>query len=106
MTTRKSNADTDRFMEELLGGPMTFGMMVEALRTSAGLTQVALAKKLKISKANLCDIEKGRRFVSIERAVNLAKALGQPADFFVQIALQTQLNEAGLRMKVELKPVD
>ena len=32
MIMKKSNADTNEFMEELIGGPMTFGMAVEALR--------------------------------------------------------------------------
>lgn len=103
MTTKKSNADTERFMEELLGGPMTFGMAVEALRTSAELSQVALAKKLGISKAYLCDIEKGRRPATIERAVAIAKALGQPPKFFIKLALQSQLDEAGVKLRVNLE---
>jgi len=103
MITKKSNADTNRFLEELMGGPMTFGMAVEALRQSAGISQVAFAKKLGISKAQLCDIEKGRRPATIERAIRIAKALGQPPQFFVRLMLQSQLDEAGVKLQVELK---
>jgi len=102
MTMKRSNADTDKFMQDLLGGPMSFGMAVEALRVAAGISQVALAKKLSISKAYLCDIEKGRRPATIERAIKIAKALGQPTEFFIKLALQSQLDEAGVKLKVEL----
>ena len=81
---------------------MTFGMAVEALRESAGISQVAFAKKLGLSKAYLCDVEKGRRPATIERAIRIAKALGQPPQFFVKLALQSQLDEAGVKMQVEI----
>ncbi len=103
MTMKKSNADTDQFMNSLMGKPMTFGMAVEALRLSAGFSQVAFAKKLGISRAQLCDIEKGRRPATIERAIKIAKTLGQPTGFFVKLALQAQLDEAGVELVVELR---
>jgi plasmid maintenance system antidote protein VapI len=103
MMMKKSNVDTDKSMEELLGGPMTFGMAVEALRQSVEISQVIFAKKLGVSKAYLCDIEKGRRPATIERAIRIAQVLGQPPQFFVKLALQSQLDEAGVKMQVELR---
>ena len=90
-------------MNSLMGREMTFGMAIEALRISAGISQVTFAKKLGISRAQLCDIEKGRRPATIERAIKIAKALGQPTEFFVKLALQTQLDEAGVEFVVDLK---
>ena len=103
MTTKKSNADTEKFLNTLMGKSMTFGMAVEALRISANISQVGFAKKLGISRAQLCDIEKGRRPATIERAVKIAKALGQPTEFFVKLALQSQLDEAHVAFVVDLK---
>lgn len=103
MIMKKSNEGTDKFMEELLGGSLTFGQAIEALRVSAEISQVAFAKKLGISKAYLCDIEKGRRPATIDRAVRIAKALGQPPAFFIKLALQSQVDDAGVKMLVELK---
>lgn len=103
MTTKKSNAVTKKFLNQPMGKPMSFGITVESLRISAGLSQVAFAKKLGISRANLCDIEKGRRPATIERAVKIAKTLGQPTEVFVKLALQSQVDEAGIHFQVELK---
>jgi transcriptional regulator with XRE-family HTH domain len=81
---------------------MTFGMAVEALRISAEFSQVAFAKKLGISRSQLCDIEKGRRPATIERAIRIAKVLGQPSKFFIKLALQDQLDEAKVPFQIEL----
>lgn len=40
------------------------------------MTQEVMAKKLGVSKSHLCDIEKGRKRVSVERAYNFALSLG------------------------------
>jgi hypothetical protein len=55
-----------------------------------------------VSKAHLCDLEKGRRFVSAERAAAMAKRMGYPQEFWVKLALQDQLNQAGLKLRVEV----
>ena len=49
------------------------------------------------------DIEKRRRGVSVERAAQWAKLLGYSPEQFVQLALQAQLDAAGLRLKVAVK---
>jgi hypothetical protein len=54
-------------------------------------------------KISLCDIEKGRKAVSIERAVMFAEILGDSPDLFVELALQTQIEKAGLDYKVTIE---
>lgn len=56
-----------------------------------------------ISRANLCDIEKGRKLVSLDRAVHIAKALGISEQYVIQLALQDQLRREKLPYEVELK---
>lgn len=103
MTTRKSKDSSEReFIESLLGGPLTFGMAVEALRLRDGLSQTSFAKKIGISRQYLCDVEKGRRLVSPEQAARFAKAFGHPTSVLVQLALQDSVRESGLNLKVRV----
>lgn len=92
-----------KFLEKLNGGPLTFGRMIESLRQCDEISQVDLAKRVKISRAQLCDIEKGRRLVSPERAAQFAKVMGYSAAQFVATAIGDQLRQAGLKFSVELK---
>jgi plasmid maintenance system antidote protein VapI len=66
------------------------------------MSHAVFAKKLRISASHLCDIEKGRRVVGPERAARYAKILGRSQQQFVRLALQELLNEAGLKMKVDV----
>jgi transcriptional regulator with XRE-family HTH domain len=84
----------------MLGGPLTFGEAVEALRVRDGISQAAFAKKLKVSRQYLCDVEKGRRLVSPAQAARLAKAFGHPLEVLVQLALQDSVRASGLKLQV------
>jgi antitoxin HigA-1 len=99
-TSTKSEAV--RFFEKLNGGPLTFGQMIESIRLCDEISQVGLAKKMKISRAHLCDIEKGRRTVSAERAAQFARVLGYSVNQFIATALEDQLRRAGLKVRVRL----
>ncbi len=99
-TSTKSEAV--RFFEKLNGGPLTFGQMIESLRLCDEVSQTALARRMKISRAHLCDIEKGRRTVSAERAAQFARVLGYSVNQFVATALEDQLRKAGLNVRVQL----
>ncbi len=101
MTTRTS--ETMRFLERLTGGPLTLGKAMEAIRLSDEQSLSSFSRKLGISRANLCDIEKGRKLVSPERAARFAKTLGYGQRQFVRLALQDQLKHAGLHFRVELE---
>ncbi|MNK11956.1 helix-turn-helix protein [compost metagenome] len=101
MTTKKSPAL--KALEKIRGGPLTFGRMIESLRKADELSQVDLAKKMKMSKAHLCDIEKGRRTPTLEKAVEFANAMGYSPAQFAAKALEDQVRGAGLKFKVILK---
>ena len=64
------------FLEKHRGGPITFADVFESTRLGEEMSQVAFAKKLKISRSHLNDIEKGRKVVSPGRAARFAKILG------------------------------
>lgn len=101
MSTKKS--DAVKLLEGLLDGPMTFGEMIESLRKCDKISQAELARRLKISRAHLCDIEKGRRTVTPARAVQFAKAMGYAMTQFVEVALEDQLRDTGLKLRVRIE---
>lgn len=84
-------------------GHISFGEMVLSYRTANEITQVEFADQLQISKQDLCNIEKGRKLVSVERAVSFAKLIGMPAKTFAKYALQDQLVKAGVKGEVSIK---
>lgn len=91
-----------KLMERLTGGPLTFGKMLQAVREGDELTLEAFAKRIGVSRQNLCDIEKGRKGVSPERAARWARLLGYPEAQWVRLALQAELDAAGLKYRVEI----
>lgn len=101
MTIKKSKAIQS--LENFRGGPLTFGKMIESIRKSDELSQVDLASKMNISKAHLCDIEKGRRTVTLSRAIQFAKVLGYSETQFASLVLEDQAREVGLKVKIILE---
>lgn len=87
---------------ERIYGPLTFGALVKAHREGEDLTQVQLAKTIKLSKQALNDIENGRKIPSISRAVTLAKKIGILPELAVELVLQDQLNREKLKMTVKV----
>ena len=67
------------------------------------MSQIEFAKMLGISKQNLCDVERGRRFVSLKAAARFAKKLGYAPDQFIRLALQDLVNREGIAFIVEVK---
>ena len=102
MTTKKKS-DASHFMESMTGGPVTFPKLLEAIRVGEEATQAKFARRLGVSRANLCDIENGRRPVSPERAAKWAKLLGYSPERFVKLALQAQIDRAGLKLQVDVR---
>ena len=104
MTTKKSKGSSGSDLEErILGGPLTFGAAVEALRIGEGITQIEFAKKLGVSRQYLCDLEKGRRRASPEQAARFAKVFGHPPNVLVRLALQDAVRASGLKLKVTVE---
>jgi antitoxin HigA-1 len=105
MTTKtpsKSKDSDEKFLEKLIGGPLTLGAALSALRESEEESLAVFAERLSISRTHLSDIEHGRRSVSPERASRFAKALKQNEAQFVRLALQDQIRSAGLRLRVDV----
>ncbi len=83
--------------------PLTLGLALEALRRGEELSQTEFAKRLGLSSQKLNDLEKGRRFVSPERAAAFARRLKHPIEVFVRLALQDQVNHGELKLKVSVE---
>jgi transcriptional regulator with XRE-family HTH domain len=98
----KKTSDAVSFLENLTGGALTLGRLLYAIRMGEALSQAAFAKKLGVSKAHICDVEKDRRVVSPARAQLWAKKLGYSPEQFVELALQASLKKEGLNYKVKL----
>jgi antitoxin HigA-1 len=103
MITKYKKGSAMKYIENLTGGPLSLGELLEAIRLADDISQVDFAKKLNISKSHLCDIEKGRKTVSLERASKLARMLGYSEEQFVRLALQEQIQKAGLDYIISLK---
>jgi transcriptional regulator with XRE-family HTH domain len=101
--TIKVKSEVKRFLESVRGGRLTFGRMLESIRKADELSQAELARRLKISRAHLCDIEKGRRKITPERAARFADILGYSVHQFVALVLEDELRDAGLNLKVQLE---
>lgn len=92
-----------KYLEKLRGGPLKFGALLRSVRETDEHTLEELAKRFGVSRAHLCDIEKGRRGVSAERAARWARILGYPQALFVKLALQAELDAAGIKLKIDVK---
>jgi transcriptional regulator with XRE-family HTH domain len=100
--TRNAKSSDERFVEKLMGGPLTLGGALSAIRETETESLATFAERLGVSRSHLSDIEHGRRAVSPERAARFAVALGQSQMQFVRLALQDQIRNAGLKLRVDV----
>ena len=91
-----------KYLERVAGRPLTLGGVIESIRWGEDMSQSIFARKLGISASHLCDIEKGRKVVGPERAARFAKILGRSPEQFVRLSLQELIDEAGLKMRVNI----
>ena len=99
----KNSAETAELLDVLSGGALSFGQLVRAIRLGEEMSQQQFAKFLKISKQQLCDIEKERKSVSPAKAAEYAEKLGYSVNQFVRLALQDQVKRAGLKVIVKVE---
>ena len=90
-------------MERRLG-KLTVGEFLHAWRVSEEISLVDFGKLVGMSIANLCDIEKGRKGVSPEKAERIAKAIGVPQALLIRLSIEESLRAAGLKYRVQIKP--
>lgn len=100
---QKLNAATNQFLESLNSGPLTFGQMLSAIREADEQSLAQFASRLGVSRQHLHQLESGQKRVSPERAVRFARILGHSEVYFVQLALQDLVDDAGVSAKVEVK---
>ncbi len=100
---KEAKSEAIKLLEKISGGPLTLARAIESIRKAEDLSQDECAKKLGVSKSHLCDVEKGRKTVSPERAAKWARALGFPESVLIRLAIQSELDAAGLRYKVEIE---
>lgn len=98
----KNSQETSEALEQLTGGPLTLPKVLLSLRLSDEISQSEFARMLGISRQQLCDIEKGRRQVNLDKAAEFAEALGYPKAHFVKLALQSLVEDAGLNLRVDV----
>jgi transcriptional regulator with XRE-family HTH domain len=101
MTTKKKSKARS-LLEKTIGDKLTIGSLLNSIRLGDEMTQEEFSKLLGISKSHLCDIEKGRKALSAERAYNFAIKLGYSEKQFVKLSLQQALDNSGIELKVDV----
>lgn len=97
----KMTANTLHDIEKITG-KLTLGKLLWAIRQADGLTQIDFAKKLGISKQQLCDIEHERKSISPKLAAYYADVLGYSQEQFIRLALQDIIDKSGLNVDIEV----
>jgi transcriptional regulator with XRE-family HTH domain len=85
-------------------GKLSVGEFVHTWRTTEELSLKEFGRLVGMSAANLCDIEKGRKGVSPEKAEAIARAIGVPPALLVRLAIEENLRAAGLAYTVSVQP--
>ncbi len=102
--TTSAQSSAMRFLDSVSGGPLTLGDPLLSIRLGEEASQSAFARQLGISRSHLCDIEKGRKAVSLRRAAQFARTLGYSEAQFARLSLQEMVEEAGLKLTVQVTP--
>ena len=102
MNTKNKKVRAKKAIKNIVGH-ISFSEMLLSLRKSKGMTQVEFAKKLKITKQELCNIEKGRKTVSPERAALFAKKLGDSKKVFITYILEDIAYKSGFIASVKMR---
>jgi len=100
---RKKTDKSLKSIEKLTGEKLTLGRFLWAIRKGEDLSQVEFAEMLGISKQYLCDIERGRKFVSAKAAVEYAEKLEYSTIQFVRLCLQDLVDRQGVSVQVSVK---
>ncbi len=102
MTTKRKKSDAIRFLENIIGGPLTFGGLMLSIREGEEWTMAEMAEKLGVSRGFISNIEKGKA-VRPEAAAKYARILGYGEQQFVRLALQDHIRRSGLDYEVRLE---
>jgi len=106
MRRKESKRDRSEAVQQLetsLGRPLTLADLIKAIREGEAMSRAEFARQLGVSQSHLTDIEEQRKAVSPERAAKFAKVLGYSAEQFVKLALQAEIDRAGLKLRVDVR---
>jgi|SRR5450432_291706 len=103
MSTDKRRSFGGKDLERRLG-KLTVGEMLHSWRVSEEMSLKNFGGLIGMSVPNLCDIEKGRKGVSPEKAEQIAKAIGVPPALLIRLSIEESLKAAGLKYQVEIRP--
>lgn len=101
-TERRAPSGAKRLAKRL--GELTVGEFLHTWRISEEMSLKAFGELIGTSVTNLCDIEKGRKGVSPEKAESIARAIGVPPALLVRLSIEESLKAAGLNYRVDVKP--
>jgi len=79
---------------------LSLGDFLRVHRLGEEMSQLQMAKALKISKQRLCDIENGRGSVSVKLAKEMARKLKLPPEWLAKLVIQDLIRQEGLKLKV------
>jgi DNA-binding XRE family transcriptional regulator len=85
-------------------GALSFGGLLKAHREGEGWSQEHMGAKLNMKRQAVCDLEKGRKIPSPERAASIAKKLRLSIPLCVQLSVQDALDSADLRLTIHIGP--
>jgi addiction module HigA family antidote len=74
-------------------------ILLEEFLKPAGITQMAFAKKIGWTRARLNELIKGKRGITAEAALDLAKALGTSAKVWMNLQATYDLDQVMKRRK-------
>ena len=92
LIARSSNLSTGEFLRDW--------------RLTGEMSLKEFGRRVDLSPANLCDVEKGRKGVSPQKAEAIALAIGVPPALLVRLSLEDELKAAGLKYKIAIEPDD
>ncbi|MCC6278347.1 MAG: helix-turn-helix transcriptional regulator, partial [Oligoflexia bacterium] len=84
-------------------GELTLGKLRKSHRLGEDMSQVEMAKLLKISKQSLNDLESGRAMPSIAGAAASAKRIGLMEATLVELSFQDQIRREKLNFLVKVE---
>lgn len=102
-TKTNPTLETIKFLEKI-SGKLTLGKAIHSIRLCDEMSQVEFARKLDISRQQLCDIEHDRKIVSPRLAAKYATLLGHSVPQFIRLALQGMVDRDHLDVVVDIKP--
>jgi transcriptional regulator with XRE-family HTH domain len=68
------------------------GLQIREIRIEKGITQEALAKKVKLTRTSLTNIEKGRQKLLLHTLMDIASALDAPAAELLRAKPQSKIS--------------